>query len=86
MADWDGVTLGQDEELESAAIGVETSYARQITLDVEEPIHLLLIVTFLTLATCAEVLLAAHRQHHPYLLRRQAFLAGLPSLAHAPPY
>lgn len=78
-------SFSQDDEPESAAVGVETSYARQAALDVEEQPQSVLILTVFVMAALiqrvASFLLTSDTQRagRPY------FLAGFPPLPHAPP-
>jgi hypothetical protein len=74
-----------DDEPESAAVGVETSYARQISLDVQDEPTVVLILTVLVLATGGPRTVRAWVHPHAQRARRPIFLAGFPPLPHAPP-
>jgi hypothetical protein len=78
-------SFSQDDEPESAAVGVETSYARQAALDVEEQPQSVLILTVFVMAALiqrvASFLLTSDTQR----AGRPSFLAGFPPLPHAPP-
>ena len=78
-------SFSQDDEPESAAVGVETSYARQAALDVEEQQQSVLILTVFVMAALiqrvASFLLTSDTQR----AGRPSFLAGFPPLPHAPP-
>ena len=81
----DQAYFSQSEEPESAAIGVETSYARDSVLDVHEQPQMALL---LTLVVCAALVAlvsvgAPKRQVQPR--GRTSFIAGFPALPHAPP-
>jgi len=78
-------SFSQDDEPESAAVGVETSYARQAALDVEDQPQSVLILTVFVMAALIQrvvyFLLAPDTQR----AGRPSFLAGFPPLPHAPP-
>lgn len=77
--------LSQDDEQESAALGVEASYLRHITLDVEDqPANLLILTFFVMSVQCLQVV--------SFLLKPDTqssvsppFSPGFPTLPHAPP-
>lgn len=79
-------SITQEEQPESAAVGVETSFARQILLDVEESPQTLSIVATLTIGLPMLVVLANYR---PSWLRQSLpdllLSPGFPPLPHAPP-
>ncbi len=80
-----GISFSQEQEQESAAIGVETSYARQVSMDVEEPPQTFLIFSVFVLAAVAcSVIICVWRWHDSRRTRR-VFSPGLPVLVHAPP-
>jgi len=74
-----------DEEPESAAVGVDTSYARQISLDVQDEPTVVLILTVFVLATGVPRTVRTWVHAHAHRARRPIFLPGFPPLPHAPP-
>lgn len=78
-------SLSQDDEPESAALGVETSYARQLVLDVQDEPQTGWVFTLFVLAVWVSCQALIGRQ--PYLRRqaRPSLWAGMPPPAHAPP-
>jgi hypothetical protein len=78
-------SFSQDDEPESAAVGVETSYARQVALDVEEQPQEILILTVFVMAALVQRLASFLFTPDTQRAGRPAFLAGFPPLPHAPP-
>ena len=79
------VSFSQDDEQESAAVGVETSYARQINLDVQdEPSGVLILLAFV-MATLMHSVVSRVPKPAAQRAVRHAFAAGWPPLSHAPP-
>jgi hypothetical protein len=78
-------SFSQDDEQESAALGVETSYARQLVLDVQEQPQSVLILTVFVLAALIQSVVFFSRMLDTQRAGRPSFLAGLPPLPHAPP-
>lgn len=78
-------TFSQDEEPESAAVGVETSFSRQLTLDVEDQPPSLLILTVFVTAALVQRVIAFFSMAGLQRAGRHSFLAGFPPLPHAPP-
>ena len=77
--------FSQDEEQESAAVGVETSYARQITLDVQDQPQSVLILTVFVMAALIQRVVSFLPKPDTQRAGRPSFLAGFPPLPHAPP-
>ena len=77
--------FSQDDEQESAALGVETSYSRQIPLDVQDQPQSLLILSIYVLAALMQGVVFFLRIPDTQRAGRLSFLAGLPPLPHAPP-
>ena len=78
-------TLSQDTEEESAAVGVETSYARQAALDVQEQPQSLLILTVFVMVALIQRVVSFLLTPDTQRAGRPSFLAGFPPLPHAPP-
>lgn len=78
-------SFSQDDEPESAAVGVETSYARQAALDVEEQPQSVLILTVFVMAALIQRVVSFLLAPHTQRSGRPSFLAGFPPLPHAPP-
>ena len=79
-------SITQDGQQESAAVGVETSFARQILLDVEEKPQTLFIVAALVVALPALLMAAYRRPSWPRQSPPDRSLSpGFPPLPHAPP-
>ena len=79
------VSFSQDQEHESAAVGIGPSYARQASLDVGDPPQALLIMAVFVLAALSiRVMPSVWRQLKPRI-STPAFAPGFPALAHAPP-
>lgn len=79
-------SITQDSQQESAAVGVETSFARQMLLDVEEKPQTLLIVAALVVAlpmlvNAVDFRPSWQRQPPP----DRSLSPGFPPLPHAPP-
>jgi hypothetical protein len=79
------ITFSQDDEQESAAVGVETSYARQIALDVQDQPQTVLILTVFVMAALIQRVVAFLFMPDTQRAGRPSFLAGFPTLPHAPP-
>lgn len=73
------------EEQESAALGVETSYARQVTIDVQDQPPLVLILTIFVVTLLIQRVTFFLRHPDTQRQGRPCFLAGFPPLLHAPP-
>ncbi len=78
-------SFSQDDEEESAALGVEVSFSRQISLDVQDQPEISLILAFFGISTLS-------LQVGFFLLKPETltsvsspFSPGFPSLPHAPP-
>ena len=82
---WAVTSFSQDDEQESAAVGVETSYSRPLTLDVQEQPQSVLLLTVFVLAALTLLLLPALTKPSVQRAGRLSFLAGFPPLPHAPP-
>jgi hypothetical protein len=82
---WTTASLSQDEEQESAAVGVETSYARQATLDVQDQPDTTLVLTMFVLAALLERVVAVLFKPCAQRTGQPSFGAGFPPLPHAPP-
>ena len=78
-------SFSQDDEQESAALGVETSYSRQAALDVEDQPQGVLILTVFVLAALIQRVASCLRIASPYRAGRIPYRAGFPPLPHAPP-
>lgn len=78
-------SFSQDDEPESAAVGVETSYARQAALDVEEQQQSVLILTVFVMAALIQRVVSFLLTSDTQRAGRPSFLAGFPPLPHAPP-
>lgn len=78
-------SFSQDDEPESAAVGVETSYARQAALDVEEQPQSVLILTVFVMAALIQRVVSFLLTSDTQRAGRPSFLAGFPPLPHAPP-
>jgi len=78
-------SFSQDDEPESAAVGVETSYARQAALDVEDQPQSVLILTVFVMAALIERVVSFLLAPDTQRAGRPSFLAGFPPLPHAPP-
>jgi hypothetical protein len=78
-------SFSQDEEPESAAVGVETSYARQIALDVQDQPQSVLILTVFVMAALIQRVVSFLFMPDTQRAGRPSFLAGFPLLPHAPP-
>lgn len=78
-------SFSQDDEPESAAVGVETSYARQAALDVEEQPQSVLILTVFVMAALIQRVVSFLLAPDTQRAGRPSFLAGFPPLPHAPP-
>jgi len=78
-------SFSQDDEPESAALGVETSYARQAALDVEDQPSGVLMLTVFVLAALIQCVASCLRTPSPLRAGRLSYRAGLPPLPHAPP-
>jgi hypothetical protein len=78
-------TFSQDEEPESAAVGVEASFSRQIAIDVEDQPPSLLILTVFVMAALIQRVVAFLFMQDTQRAGRPSFLAGFPTLPHAPP-
>ena len=83
--DTDTTSYSQDQEPESAAVEVETSYARQIALDVQDQPQTVLILTVFVMATLIQRVFAFLFMPETQRAGRPFFLAGFPTLPHAPP-
>lgn len=78
-------SFSQDDEQESAAVGVETSYARQIALDVQDPAQSVCVLTLFVMAVLIQRTVTFLPRPHTLRTERPFFLAGFPPLPHAPP-
>ena len=78
-------SFSQDDEQESAAVGVETSYARQMVLDVQDQPQTVLVLTVFVMAALAQCLASFFFAPDTQRAARPSFQAGLPPLMHAPP-
>lgn len=78
-------SFSQDDEQESAAVGVETSYARQIVLDVQDQPQTVLVLTIFVMTALAQCLASFFLAPDTQRAGRPSFQAGLPPLPHAPP-
>lgn len=79
-------SITQDGQQESAAVGVETSFARQIFLDLEEKPQMLFILAALVFALPMLRNTAGLRPLWPRAAPPDRFLSsGFPPLPHAPP-
>jgi len=78
-------SFSQDDEQESAAVGVETSYARQAALDVQEQPQSVLVFTVFVVAALIQRVLSFLLAPDTQRAGRPSFLAGFPPLPHAPP-
>ncbi|MEN9618308.1 MAG: hypothetical protein RL406_545 [Pseudomonadota bacterium] len=78
-------SFSQDDEPESAAVGVETSYARQAALDVEDQPQSVLILTVFVMAALIQRVVYFLLVPDTQRAGRPSFLAGFPPLPHAPP-
>lgn len=78
-------SFSQDDEQESAAIGVETSYARQVGLDVQDQPQTVLILTVFVVAALIQRMVSFLFVPDTQRAGRPSFLAGFPALPHAPP-
>lgn len=75
----------QENQEESAAVGVVTSYARKVSLDVQdESLALLVFVILVASVVLVAVISSTWRLNEP-TLPRTAFSPGYPPFAHAPP-
>mgnify|MGYP000396750947 CR=1 FL=1 len=79
------ISFTQDDEQESAAVGVETSYARQIVLDVQDQPQTVLVLTVFVMTALAQCLASFFLAPDTQRAGRPFFQAGLPPLPHAPP-
>ena len=79
------ISFTQDDEQESAAVGVETSYARQVGLDVQDPSESVLIFTLFAMVAVIQRLVVCLLKLDTQRAGRPSFLAGFPPLPHAPP-
>lgn len=79
------VSFSQDEEQESAAVGVEVSYARQIAWDVQDHPLLVAILTVFGGAVLIQCFISVLREFGTHRAGRPYFRAGFPPLPHAPP-
>ena len=78
-------SFSQDDEQESAALGVETSYARQMVLDVQDQPQTVLVLTVFVMTALAQCLASFFLAPDTQRAGRPFFQAGLPPLPHAPP-
>ncbi len=78
-------SFSQDDEQESAAVGVETSYARQAALDLQEQPQTVLILTVFVMAALIQRVVFFLYTPDTQRAGRPSFLAGFPPLPHAPP-
>jgi hypothetical protein len=82
---WAVTSFSQDEEQESAAVGVETSFAREAVLDVQEQPQSVLVFTVFVMAALIQCTVSCSSNPDTQRAGRLLFLAGLPPLPHAPP-
>jgi hypothetical protein len=78
-------SLSQEEEQESAAVGVGTSYTRQIALELDDQpmsLSVVIAVLFASFAAVVAKVIFASRDPNSGL---RAFSPGFPPLPHAPP-
>lgn len=78
-------SFSQDDEQESAAVGVETSYARQAAFDVLDHPQSVLIFTMFVMAALMPRVVSFILTPDTQRAGRLSFLAGFPPLPHAPP-
>lgn len=74
-----------DEEGESAAVGVETSFARKLSIDAQDPPQTLLVLAELAFVVASQVVIASVVRWIDLPKVRTYFSAGFPPLTHAPP-
>lgn len=79
------VSFTQDDEQESAAVGVETSYSRQAALDVQEQAQSIWILTVFVLAVLIQRTVSFAITPDTQRAGRFFSLAGFPPPPHAPP-
>lgn len=84
-AAWAVTSFSQDEEQESAAVGVETSFARESVLDVQEQPQRVLVFTVFVMVALIQCTVSCPSNPDTQRVGRLLFLAGLPPLPHAPP-
>jgi hypothetical protein len=77
--------FSQDEEQESAALGVEASYSRQISLDVEDQPESSLILTFFVMTVLSLQVVSFLLKPDTQSSLSPPFSPGFPPLPHAPP-
>ncbi len=77
--------ISQLDEQESASVGVETAYLKQIELDVQQPPDVFFILTGFVLALVDLNISSCLPRPYPQVPGRSNFLAGFPPLTHAPP-
>lgn len=78
-------SFSQDEEQESAALGVEASYSRQISLDVEDQPESSLILTFFVMSVLSLQVVFFLLKPDTLSSANSPFSPGFPPLPHAPP-
>jgi hypothetical protein len=78
-------SFSQDEEQESAALGVEASYSRQISLDVEDQPESFLILTFFVMSVLSLQVVSFLLMQDTHSSVSPPFSQGFPPLPHAPP-
>lgn len=78
-------SFSQDEEQESAALGVEASYSRQISLDLEDHSSSSLILTFFVMSVLSLQVVSFLLKPDTQSSVSPAFSPGFPPLPHAPP-
>jgi hypothetical protein len=78
-------SFSQDEEQESAALGVEASYSRQVSLDVEDQPESSLILTFFVMSVLSLQVVFFLLKPDTLSSANSPFSPGFPPLPHAPP-
>lgn len=79
------VSFSQDQEQESAALGVETSYSRKLAFDVEDQPESLVVLTIVVMTGLVQLIVAFTLGSDSQEFSRPFFLAGFPLMPHAPP-
>ncbi len=78
-------SFSQDDEQESAALGVEASYARKISSDVQEQPESSLLFTLFVMSVLRLQVVHLLLKPDTKSLDSSAFTQGFPPLPHAPP-